>query len=133
MRLFEENEIETYLDSLTFEVSDASKTIYENYIPLDSNIESQFAKDCETGEQVEFYFKLPFWFKISTPIGTYNPDWAVVMREEKKIYFVAETKSTTDKDKLRKDEQQKIQCGERHFEVFEDVNFRHVTKVSELH
>ena len=133
MRLFEENEIETYLDSLTFEVSDASKTIYENYIPLDSNIESQFAKDCETSEQVEFYFKLPFWFKISTPIGTYNPDWAVVMREEKKIYFVAETKSTTDKDILRKEEQQKIQCGERHFEVFEDVNFRHVTKVSELH
>ena len=55
------------------------------------------------------------------------------MREEKKIYFVAETKSTTDKDKLRKAEQQKIQCGERHFEVFRDVNFRHVTKVSELH
>jgi len=133
MRLFEENEIETYLDNLTFEVSDVSKTIYENYIPLNSNIESQFAKDCETSEQVEFYFKLPFWFKIPTPIGTYNPDWAVVMKDEKKIYFVAETKSTTDKDKLRKEEQQKIQCGERHFEIFEDVNFRHVTKVSELH
>lgn len=132
MRLFEENEIETYLDNLTFKVNDTSKTIYENYIPLDSGIESQFAKDCETSEQVEFYFKLPFWFKIPTPIGTYNPDWAVVMKEEKKIYFVAETKSTTDIDKLRKEEQQKIQCGERHFEVFEDVNFRHVTKVSEL-
>ena len=132
MRLFDENEIETYLDSLTFEVNDASKTIYEKYIPLDSNVESQFAKDCETSEQVEFYFKLPFWFKIPTPIGTYNPDWAVVLKDEKKIYFVAETKSTTDKDKLRKEEQQKIQCGERHFEVFEDVNFKHVTKVSEL-
>ncbi|QGY45893.1 DEAD/DEAH box helicase [Maribellus comscasis] len=132
MRLFDENEIETYLDSLTFEVNDVSKTIYEKYIPLDSNVESQFAKDCETSEQVEFYFKLPFWFKIPTPIGTYNPDWAVVMKDEKKIYFVAETKSTTDKDKLRKEEQQKIQCGERHFEVFDEVNFKHVTKVSEL-
>jgi type III restriction enzyme len=132
MRLFDENEIETYLDNLCFPVNDALKTIYENYIPLDSNIESQFAKDCETSEQVEFYFKLPFWFKIQTPIGTYNPDWAVVIKNEKKIYFVAETKSTTDKDKLRKEEQQKIQCGERHFEVFEDVNFKHVTKVSEL-
>lgn len=132
MRLFDENEIETYLDNLCFPVNDASKTIYENYIPLDSNIESQFAKDCETSEHVEFYFKLPFWFKIQTPIGTYNPDWAVVIKNEKKIYFVAETKSTTDKDKLRKEEQQKILCGERHFEVFDEVNFKHVTKVSEL-
>jgi len=54
------------------------------------------------------------------------------MKNEKKIYFVAETKSTADKDKLRKEEQQKIQCGENHSEVFGDVNFKHVIKVSEL-
>lgn len=93
MRLFEENEIETYLDSITFKVNNTSKTIYENYIPLDSNIEMQFAKDCETSEQVGFYFKLPFWFRIRTPIRTYNPDLAVVMKDAKKIYFVAETNS----------------------------------------
>src|SRR5690554_1295525 len=62
MRLFEENEVETYLDNLCFPVGDDSKTIYENYIPLDSNVESRFAKDCETSDQVEFYFKLLFWF-----------------------------------------------------------------------
>lgn len=55
-----------------------------------------------------------------------------IMKNEKKIYFVAETKSTTDKDKLRKEEQQKILCGENHFKVVEDVNFKHVTKISEL-
>jgi type III restriction enzyme len=132
MRLFEENEVETYLDSLSFQVGDDSKTIYENYIPLDSNVESRFAKDCETSEQVEFYFKLPFWFKISTPIGTYNPDWALVLKNEKRIYFVAETKSTLDADKRRKEENQKIKCGERHFDVFEEVNFKEVTKVSGL-
>ena len=102
------------------------------YIPLDLNIESQFAKDYETSEQVEFYFKLPFWFKIPTPIGTYNPDRAVVLKDEKKIYFVAETKSTTDMDKLRKEEQQKIHCGERHFDCFDDIKFVKVTKVGEL-
>ncbi|MBU4486347.1 MAG: DEAD/DEAH box helicase, partial [Candidatus Delongbacteria bacterium] len=132
MRLFEENEVETYLDDLTFEVKDNLKTIYEKYMPLDSSIESRFAKDCESSEQVEFYFKLPFWFKIQTPIGTYNPDWAVIMKNEKKIYFVAETKSTADLDKLRKEEQQKIFCGERHFEIFDGINFRHVTRVSDL-
>jgi type III restriction enzyme len=41
-------------------------------------VESDFASDCETSENIEFYFKLPFWFKIDTPIGTYNPDWAIV-------------------------------------------------------
>ena len=60
----------------------------------DINLESDFAKDCESSENIEFYFKLPFWFKIDTPIGNYNPDWAIVFKGENKIYFVAETKSS---------------------------------------
>jgi len=59
MRLFEIEELETYLDELKFKVKYKEKTIYDEYIPLDSSVESQFAKDCETNEQVEFYFKLP--------------------------------------------------------------------------
>lgn len=136
MRLFESEELEAYLDNLIFKVQNPEKTIYENYIPLDSNIESQFAKDCESSEQVEFYFKLPSWFKIETPIGTYNPDWALIFKGEKKIYFIAETKDTggnkIDFSKLYSDEQIKIRCGQKHYEIFDDVEYKVVKKVSDL-
>lgn len=136
MKLFEIQELETYLDKLTFEVKNNEKTIYEKYIPLDSSVESQFAKDCETSEQVEFYFKLPSWFKIPTPIGSYNPDWAVVFKNDKKIYFVAETKDTggdkVDISKLHPDEQIKIKCGQKHYEVFDDVEYKVVKSILNL-
>ncbi|MEM5871931.1 MAG: DEAD/DEAH box helicase family protein [Candidatus Aenigmatarchaeota archaeon] len=136
MRLFKAHELESYLDNLLYEVKNPNKTIYQNYIPLHSNVESQFAKDCETSEQVEFYFKLPSWFKIPTPIGSYNPDWAVVLKKEKKIYFVAETKDTggnkPDISKLHPDEQIKIKCGQKHYEVFNDVEYKVVKKINDL-
>ncbi|MEM3265571.1 MAG: DEAD/DEAH box helicase family protein [Thermoplasmata archaeon] len=136
MRLFKAQELESYLDNLLYQVQKPDKTIYEKYIPIDSNVESKFAKDCETSEQVEFYFKLPPWFKISTPIGNYNPDWAVVFKDEKKIYFVAETKDTGDDklniSKLHLDEQRKIKCGEKHYEVFDDVRYKVVKEVHDL-
>lgn len=136
MSLFESQELEIYLNAFSFKVKDTSKTIYEEYIPLDSNVESQFAKDCESSEQVKFYFKLPNWFKIPTPIGNYNPDWAVVFENENKVYFVAETKDTgtpiVDIHKLSPDEQMKIKCGKAHFEEFEDLEYRVVSKVGQL-
>ncbi|MFH1937854.1 MAG: DEAD/DEAH box helicase, partial [Bacteroidota bacterium] len=88
MTLFDDSGFEIFIDEFTHTVKDSSKTIYENYIPLDSGIENQFAKDCESSEQIEFYFKLPYWFEIKTPIGQYRPDWAVVFKGEKKIFFV---------------------------------------------
>ena len=94
LELFDNKDFEVYLNDFAFKVSDNSKTIYEEYIPLDSGVESRFAQDCETSEQVKFYFKLPNWFKIPTPIGNYNPDWAIVFEGDRKIYFVAETKDT---------------------------------------
>ncbi|MEO9021411.1 MAG: DEAD/DEAH box helicase family protein [Ginsengibacter sp.] len=130
MKLFEDNELEIYIDKFTHQVKDSDKTIYENYIPLDSDVENQFAKDCETSENVEFYFKLPFWFKIDTPIGNYNPDWAIVFKGEKKIYFVAETKSTGQE--LRGSEKMKIKCGKEHFRNFDEVEFKQVSVVTEL-
>ena len=132
MLLFNENEIETYIDQLTFEVKNNCKTIYDKFMPLDSDVENKFAKECESREDIEFYFKLPFWFTINTPIGKYNPDWALVFKNEKKIYFVAETKSTSDISKLRNEERLKIKCGAAHFKEFEDVEYRHVTKVEDL-
>lgn len=131
MQLFEDNELEIYLDQFTFAVNNQDKTIYENYMPLDSSVENQFAKDCECSENIEFYFKLPFWFKINTPIGTYNPDWAIVYKGEKKIYFVTETKGHAQEPRLS--EQMKIDCGKAHFEQFDDVVFKGpISSVSEL-
>jgi type III restriction enzyme len=136
MSLFEAQELEIYLNAFSYKVKDSSKTIYEEYIPLDSGVESQFAQDCESSEQVKFYFKLPNWFKIPTPIGNYNPDWAVVFENEEKVYFVAETKDTgtpvIDLYKLSPDEQLKIKCGKAHFEEFEDLEYRVVSKVGQL-
>ena len=130
MTLFNDDEIEIYLDNFTHKVINPEKTIYENYIPLDSNVENQFAKDCETSENVEFYFKLPNWFKIPTPIGNYVPDWAIVFKGEKKIYFVAETKG--EGQELLKSEKQKIKCGKEHFKNFEEVVYKQVSSVKDL-
>ncbi|RJQ53884.1 MAG: DEAD/DEAH box helicase [Nitrospiraceae bacterium] len=131
MTLFEDNELEIYLDQFTFMVNNTDKTIYDNYIPLDSSVENQFARDCESSENIEFFFKLPFWFRINTPIGTYNPDWAIVFKGEKKVYFVAETKS--EDQELRLSEKMKIDCGKAHFKQFDDVTFKGpISSVSEL-
>lgn len=136
MALFEAQELEVYLNDFSFKVSDPSKTIYEEFVPLDSGVESKFAQDCETSEQIKFYFKLPNWFKIPTPIGNYNPDWALVFEDDKKIYFVAETKDTgtpqVDLSKLSGDEQMKIKCGKAHFNEFSDLEYKVVNKVGQL-
>lgn len=136
MTLFEAQELEVYLNDFSFKVSDSSKTIYEEFVPLDSGVESKFAKDCESSEQIKFYFKLPNWFKIPTPIGNYNPDWALIFEDEQKVYFVAETKDTgtaqVDLSKLSGDEQMKIKCGKAHFEEFDDLEYKVVNKVGQL-
>jgi type III restriction enzyme len=128
--LFDDSDFEIYIDEFTHEVTDSSKTIFENYIPLDSRIENQFAKDCESSEQIEFYFKLPTRFEITTPIGKYRPDWAVIFKGEKKIYFVAETKSAGQE--LRDSEKLKIDCGIAHFKNFGDVVYKRVSSVVDL-
>ena len=89
-----------------------------------------FAENCESSEDVEFYFKLPNWFKIKTPIGNYNPDWAVVLNGENKIYFVAETKGFGQE--LRGSEAMKIKCGTEHFKQFQNINFKRASALSEL-
>ncbi|MFH2069642.1 MAG: DEAD/DEAH box helicase family protein [Elusimicrobiota bacterium] len=132
MMLFEESEIETYIENL-YKVTKQEKTL-ANYIEISSMSERelQFAKDCESNENVGFYFKLPHWFTIKTPIGDYNPDWALIFKNEKKLYFIAETKATQDVTQLRGSERLKIQCGKSHFKEFEDVEYKVVTKLEEL-
>ncbi len=132
MRLFEDNEVEAYRKNL-YQVSKQDKTI-ANYISIDSmsEPEKRFASDCETNDNVEFYIKLPAWFKIKTPLGSYNPDWALIFKGEKKLYFVAETKSTREMNELYPEERMKIKCGEAHFKEFKDVEYKVVTKVEDL-
>jgi type III restriction enzyme len=122
--LFDSKELYGYLNDL-FEVKKTEKTICD-YIPVGSKIEREFAEECEKRDDIKFYFKLPFWFEIETPIGKYHPDWALVHEGDKKIYFVAETKGTNDINdpSLSVGERHKIKCGKRHFKQFEDVEFR---------
>jgi type III restriction enzyme len=130
MELFAKDEIEAYRENL-YKVKNQDKTLY-NYIEFQSKVEEQFAKDCESNENIEFYIKLPYWFVIKTPIGTYNPDWAIILKNDEKIYFVAETKYSLDPQKLYSSENYKIKCGKKHFEEFPTVTYKTVTKVSEL-
>ncbi|MCE9517401.1 hypothetical protein K8Q96_00145, partial [Candidatus Nomurabacteria bacterium] len=68
---------------------------------------------------VKIFIKLPAWFKVETPLGSYNPDWAVVLNKngEDKLYFVIETKGSILSENLRYIEDSKIKCGEKHFEA----------------
>lgn len=109
---------ESYLDKVVS--SSDTRSLY-NYIVTDSNIEKQFAEECERDQNVKFYIKLPDWFKVETPLGYYNPDWAILRDENgaEKLYFVVETKGDTTKQELRPNERAKIRCGEKHFEALD--------------
>ncbi len=125
-RLFENEELARYLNDL-YPVKKPEKTVYD-YIEIDSNsgIERRFAEACEAREDIKFYFKLPGWFFIDTPIGKYKPDWALVYENDKRIYFVGETKGTDIENdpSLGVGELQKIKCGRRHFAEFPDISFK---------
>ena len=84
-----------------------------------------------TRTDIKLFIKLPGWFMIDTPLGTYNPDWAIVKEEDSKVYLVRETKSTKDQLKLRGSEWAKIQCGKAHFDTLQ-VDFAHVVSASEI-
>ncbi|MDI9867552.1 DEAD/DEAH box helicase family protein [Flectobacillus sp. DC10W] len=140
MTLFESGEIESYLENM-IAVKKQEKTLY-NYVLIDSlsSPEQKFAQECETRDDVLFYIKLPSWFVVKTPIGNYNPDWALIKQEEgeqKKVYFVAETKdpkAAQDKTLLRESERMKIRCGEKHFAEFsnEEVQYKVVGNLMDL-
>lgn len=145
--IYEQNLFETYpifVNDYTFEVDKDKmhRTIYNSVLDLDSGTEKTFATQCQNyDEQVDFYFKLPKKFKIPTPIGNYNPDWAVVINKNgEQVYFIAETKNTGDKsiqdgvvvDKLKWEERFKIACAKRFFEINDEVGYQVVQKINEL-
>lgn len=115
--LFEMQELKGYLKSNAIKVE---KSVYD-YLILDSNTEKEFAQMLEQDDEVKVYTKLPPKFVIETPIGNYNPDWAVLVDKDgiEKLYFVVETKGSTDSGQLRLFENYKIECGKKHFAALE--------------
>ena len=99
-----------------FKVGDRS--VYEQVI-YQSDTEKTFAEQLEKNEAIKVYAKLPAWFKVPTPLGSYNPDWAVLVEKDgaERLYFVVETKSSLFTDDLRDRESAKIKCGEAHFDA----------------
>ena len=126
MRLFETDEIIGYLRNRL----EVSKSVYDAVV-YDSEVERQFAEKLDQREDIKLFVKLPWWFRIETPIGDYNPDWAIVKHDSTALYLVRETKGTKDFEKLRNSETDKIRCGRRHFEAL-DVNFAVVTSASDV-
>ncbi len=118
--LFKQEELKGYLKNTL----ETQKSVYTHVVYDSGGVEKTFAEDLEKNEKVKVYAKLPAWFKVPTPLGTYNPDWAVVVEDngEEKLYFVVETKGSTWWDDLRHLEGAKIKCGEKHFdEVAKDI------------
>lgn len=111
------------------------KTVYD-YVVTDSSIEKDFARKAEMDDNVKFYIKLPDWFKIRTPLGPYNPDWALLYEEdddEQHLYFIVETKGDTSFEQLRPHERAKILAGEKHFKAVDtDIKFKRVSDEAEI-
>ncbi|MFM9104925.1 MAG: restriction endonuclease subunit R, partial [Cyanobium sp.] len=89
-----------------------------------SDTERTFAEELEKNEAIKVYSKLPAWFKVPTPLGPYNPDWAVLVAkpEGERLYLVVETKSSLFTDDLRDKESAKINCGKAHFNALADLS-----------
>lgn len=113
--LFQENELLGYIGNMLI---NTEKAVYEHVV-YDSEVERDFASELEKNEAIKVYAKLPGWFKVPTPLGSYNPDWAVLVVGEngqERLYFVVETKGGLFTDALRPIEEGKIKCGEAHFQ-----------------
>ena len=128
--------IESWYDHLI----PAKRSLYDKVI-FDSEVERKFVEGLEKLDFVKLYVKLPAFFKVPTPIGSYNPDWAIVVEPrdefgepmgEQMLYFVRETKGSTDLDDLRPNERRKIKCGRRHFEDALGVDYEVVNDPYDL-
>ncbi|MFJ8551245.1 type III restriction-modification system endonuclease [Streptomyces sp. NPDC093676] len=121
--LFTEEELHGYFGK---NLIAAKRSVYEE-VRYDSETERKFVEDLEKADDVKVYAKLPSWFKISTPLGSYNPDWAIVREThdgQQHLYLVIETKGTLQEGLLRPGEAGKIRCGGKHFgSLGTDVTF----------
>jgi type III restriction enzyme len=109
--LFKNEELINYLNALQ-----VNKSVYE-YVVYESEVEREFARRLDQREDIKLFVKLPGWFEIDTPVGKYNPDWAILKEDGQAFYLVRETKGTKDFMKLRTTETDKVRCGQKHFDT----------------
>lgn len=111
MLLFKDEELINYLLALP-----VKKSVYE-FVQYDSEIEREFAQKLDQRDDIKLFVKLPGWFEVDTPLGKYNPDWAILKQNGEAFYLARETKGTRDFLKLRTSEADKVRCGKQHFEA----------------
>jgi type III restriction enzyme len=118
-----EEEKDRFLDQM-YKVQNSQKTDFD-YVVFDSEVERQFAEKLDSREDVKFFMKLPAKFKIPTPVGDYNPDWAIIKHEDgqDRLYMIRETKSTLNELKLRPTEAAKIASAREHFKAIGIDNY----------
>jgi type III restriction enzyme len=138
MKLFYDNEEVAAWEDNTVAAGEAC--LYDRVV-FESDIERRFAEDLDGMDQVKFYVKLPKWFKVQTPVGEYNPDWAIVWEPrdstgeptaERRLYLVRETKDQDWDANPRSTERRKVKCGGEHFKQALGVDYRVVSSASEL-
>lgn len=134
-KLFANEQLTGYLKS---NMRQSSKSPYEHVV-YDSGVESELTQEFERNKNIKVYAKLPNWFKIDTPLGAYNPDWAVLVEveDEEQLFFVAETKGSLSFEFLRPVEKGKIECGKAHFNELANVDdsnivLEHVSKMDDF-
>lgn len=125
MALFKSEELVNYLSAMS-----VRKSVYDHVV-YDSEVERSFAQRLDEREDIRLFVKLPGWFEVDTPVGKYNPDWAIVKHDDATLYLVRETKGTHDFLKLRTSEADKVRCGARHFEAL-GVDYAVVSDAGEL-
>ncbi len=116
--LFADDELKAHLDGCV----PAEKSVHE-HVKCDSQVERTFVDDLEKNPAIKLYAKLPAKFQIQTPLGSYNPDWAIVVNRDdgsEQLYFVIETKGTIFGHDLRDRERAKLECGQKHFDALAD-------------
>ena len=124
-------EITRYVDRM-YEVQNAEKSPF-SHVEFESSVERAFAERLDADERVRFFVKLPDWFTVDTPVGRYNPDWAVCWDdgEHPRVHLVRETKSSFDEEARRGSENAKIACAKRHFAAL-GADYRVATSFDDL-
>ena len=126
LREFENREQEGYLTRMV-----KVRNSIHDYVCCDSDVEKNFATRIDVSENVRFFLKLPGWFQIDTPLGGYNPDWAIVKDSDTKLYLVRETKGDASEGALRGLEAGKIECARRYFQAT-GVDYDVITDAADL-
>ncbi len=118
-----DEEKDRFLDQM-YKLRNSEKSDFD-YVVFDSDVERLFAEKLDTREDIKFFMKLPAKFKIPTPVGDYNPDWAIIRQVagEDRLYMIRETKSTLDELKLRPTEAAKIASARQHFKAIGIDNY----------